>query len=129
MAVLVSCSTVPHNHQGYTETINDAWAFVSNFWRAVKLAPKEVARFCDWPVNAIDLQARHRWLFRTVRRPRTGKMTADTELVRAEGCRMVGLGHSLWIGEGWCVPERMKSRGDTTCIAPALRIVVWHDRP
>ena len=48
----------PTNHQGYVETINDAWAFISNFWRAVKLAPNKLARFCDWPVNEIDLTAR-----------------------------------------------------------------------
>jgi hypothetical protein len=33
------------------ETVNDADAYLSNFWRAVAADPDEVARWADWPVN------------------------------------------------------------------------------
>ena len=33
------------------ETVNDADAFLSNFWRALAADPGAVAEHCDWPVN------------------------------------------------------------------------------
>src|SRR5688572_23279134 len=44
------------------ETVNDKDGMVCNFWRAVKMAPDEVAMHADWPVNECDLHARHHWL-------------------------------------------------------------------
>jgi hypothetical protein len=49
-------------HPGKIETCNDANAFIANFWRAIKHDPEAVADFADWPVNEIDLHARHRFL-------------------------------------------------------------------
>src|SRR5271157_42331 len=45
-----------------TETVNDADGLLSNFWRALKDDPAEVAKWADWPVNENDLHARHSWL-------------------------------------------------------------------
>src|SRR4051812_47029088 len=45
-----------------TETVNDVNGFVVNFWRAVKNDPTAVAKWADWPVTEIDLEARHGWL-------------------------------------------------------------------
>src|SRR5437868_11847157 len=49
-------------HAPRIETVNDKDCYLANFWRAVQYAPDEVARWADWPVNEIDLHARHRWL-------------------------------------------------------------------
>lgn len=42
------------------ETVNDADAYLANFWRAISGDPDGVARYADWPVNEADLHARHR---------------------------------------------------------------------
>ena len=46
----------------HIETVCDKDGFVSNAWRALQYAPDEVARWCDWPVNHVDLSARKRRL-------------------------------------------------------------------
>ena len=63
-------------HVGRCETINDADSMVSNFWRALKAAPDEVAAHCDWPVLETDLHARHLWLIGR-RESLTEKLVAD----------------------------------------------------
>lgn len=57
LAVLLSRPTPPR-----IETVNDLDCYLSNFWRAVQVAPDEVAKWADWPVNEADLHARDRWL-------------------------------------------------------------------
>ena len=57
LAVLLSS---PRIHQ--VETVNDKDGYLANFWRAVQGDPEEVARHADWPVNEVDLEARHGWL-------------------------------------------------------------------
>lgn len=109
----------PRHHVGYVETINDAWAFVSNFWRAVKLAPKEVARFCDWPVNAIDLQARHRWLLAQAA-VLERNLTTDSTWYDPKAAGWWAWGQSLWIGEGWCVPRKTGKPGEVRLARPSL---------
>jgi D12 class N6 adenine-specific DNA methyltransferase len=42
--------------------VNDKNRYISNFWRAVQFKPKQVAKWCDWPVNEADLHSRHAWL-------------------------------------------------------------------
>lgn len=44
------------------ETFNDWDHHLANFWRSVQAAPDKVAEFADWPVNEVDLHARHRYL-------------------------------------------------------------------
>lgn len=109
----------PEHHQGYIETINDSWAFVSNFWRAVKLAPNDVARFCDWPVNEIDLQSRHRWLLARSE-DLEQKMKADPEWYEPQVAGWWAWGQSLWIGDGWCVPLKSKKAGGISLARPSL---------
>ena len=51
----------PHyNPARHTETVNDKDGFIANVWRAMKWAPDEVAKYCDWPVNHADLHARRK---------------------------------------------------------------------
>jgi hypothetical protein len=49
-------------HPPRIETVNDLDCYVANFWRATQHDPEAVAEYADWPVNEIDLHARHRWL-------------------------------------------------------------------
>ncbi len=44
------------------ETVNDMDGLLTNFWRAVRAEPDAVADLMNWPVNEIDLEARHKWL-------------------------------------------------------------------
>ena len=58
----------PHDMSNGTrraETVNDADGFLANFWRALAHDPEAVAHWCDWPVNEVDLFARHLWLVNT----------------------------------------------------------------
>ena len=45
-------------YDGRTETVNDKDGLLCNVWRALQFAPDEVAKWCDWPVNHADLNAR-----------------------------------------------------------------------
>lgn len=58
----------PQFHTMRMETINDADAYVANFWRATSRDPDAVAQHCNWPVNEVDLEARHKWLVTAARK-------------------------------------------------------------
>jgi DNA adenine methylase len=47
---------------GKYESVGDADGFVTNFWRAARRSPDEVAFWSDDPPNSLDLLARIRWL-------------------------------------------------------------------
>jgi site-specific DNA-adenine methylase len=51
-----------YNPQKHMETICDKDGFVANCWRGMQFAPDELARYCDWPVNHADLNARRKYL-------------------------------------------------------------------
>ena len=88
-------------HAGHRETINDADGMVSNFWRAVKAAPDEVAVHADWPVIEADLHARHRWLIGQ-RESLTARLEDDPEWCDAKVAGWWAWGGRAWIGTGWC---------------------------
>lgn len=52
----------PKNH---VETVNDKDGFVCNVWRALKFAPHEIVKWCDWPANHADLLARRKALLKS----------------------------------------------------------------
>lgn len=82
------------------ETVNDKDAYLSNFWRAVSHDPAGVAEHADWPVNEVDLHARHLWLIhQDVFRER---MLTEPDFydVKVAGWWVWGL--SAWLGSGWC---------------------------
>lgn len=83
------------------ETINDADGFVSNFWRAVKLAPDDVAQWADWPVNETDKSARHYWLV-TEGAKRLADGLGDPDWFDAKIAGWWVWGLCTWIGGGWC---------------------------
>lgn len=83
------------------ETVNDADALVSNFWRAIQSDPEQVAFHADWPVNETDLHARHMWLVH--RKDELGrKCESDPEYFDAQAAGWWVWGMSCWIGSGFC---------------------------
>ena len=87
--------------QRWTETANDADAYLSNFWRALYADPEAVAHYADWPVNETDLMARHLWLINEGRK-RIERMEADKDFFDAEVAGLWVWGINSWIGAGFC---------------------------
>ena len=88
----------PRTHR--TETINDLDGFVANFWRAVALAPDEVAEHCDWPSNENDLHARHSWIV-AQRGSLTRRLEGAPDFFDAKIAGWWVWGIGLWIGSGF----------------------------
>jgi len=44
------------------EIVNDKDGFIANVWRSIIFSPEEVAKWCDWPINHADLNARRKVL-------------------------------------------------------------------
>src|SRR6185312_15215645 len=88
-------------HEAKIETVNDADCYLANFWRAVTFSPDEVAMFADWPVNEVDLHARHKWLVGRVEFRE--RMRADPDYFDAKIAGWWVWGLCQWIGGGWCV--------------------------
>ena len=84
------------------ETVNDADGFLANFWRALAHDPEAVAMWCDWPVNEVDLFARHLWLVNTGRSRLLEGMEADPDFYDAQVAGWWVWGVNAWIGSGWC---------------------------
>lgn len=84
-----------------TCTINDADGHVANFWRAIIADPEEVARLANWPVNEVDLFARHSWLVRQSA-ALLDKLHGDPDYYDAKIAAYWCWGACAWIGSGWC---------------------------
>lgn len=98
-AVLLSRPPTKHHR----ETINDKDGFVANFWRAVKANPNRVARLCDWPINEVDLEARHRWLCSARRKAGfLERMRTDPSYYDPKIAAWWCWGRAQWIGGDWC---------------------------
>ena len=91
----------PEEHTGYVETVNDYDGYIANFWRAVKHAPDEVARWANNPVNENDLTARHIWLVQH-RDERLARLEGDPDYYDAKVAGWWVWGICCWIGSGWC---------------------------
>lgn len=83
------------------ETVNDLDGFVSNFWRAAKADPEGLAELVDYPVNEVDLLARHRWLVEKAG-PRLERLKTDPEFYDLKAAAWWVWGICQWIGGGWC---------------------------
>lgn len=105
---------------GKVETINDADGFIANFWRATKNDPT-VADWCDWPVNEVDLEARHRWLCQRERKAEfLRRMKHDPDYWCAQTAGWWCWGLAQWIGCGWCEgqyvePDHPDNQGVGVC--------------
>ena len=84
------------------ETVNDADGFLANFWRAISHDPEAVAAHADYPVNEVDLFARHLWLVNTGRSVLLNGMEADPDFYDAKIAGWWVWGVNSWIGSGWC---------------------------
>ena len=102
LAVLLRRPSSPGN-----EIVNDLDCYVANAWRAVKFAPNEVAKFCDWPVSEADLHARHRWLHGRVEFRERMENDPDYFDAKIAGFWIWGL--SCWIGGNFCRPNKNAS--------------------
>lgn len=92
------------------ETVNDADGLLANFWRALQADPDSVAQWADWPINEVDLHARHAWI--TAQRAEiTANLQSDPEFFDAKVAGWWVWGISQWIGSGWCVKPEWKGRG------------------
>lgn len=99
-------------HKPGNEIVNDLDCYVANAWRAMKLAPEQVAEKCDWPVNEADLHARHRWLHRqTEFRER---IADDPDFYDARIAAWWIWGLSCWIGDNFCHPKKQEALTDLT---------------
>lgn len=108
LAVLLGRSTAPR-----VETVNDANAYLANFWRALAgehADPDAVAYYADWPVNEADLHARHRWLVESCCE-RVERIMSDPDYFDAKVAGWWVWGQCLWIGSGWCTPADVSRRG------------------
>lgn len=108
-------------HEPALETVNDYDGFVANFWRAVHADPDAVADAMNWPVNEIDLEARHRWLCRMPAKAQfLDRMKHDPEFYSVKRAAWWCWGLNAWIGSGWCGGEYWpgesgKSHGRGVC--------------
>ena len=100
-AVMLMRPTAPQ-----VETVNDADAFLCNFWRAIKSDPEAVAEYAAWPVNECDIEARHKWLVQTARKRELASATKnDPDYYDAKIAGWWVWGLCSWIGRGWCCGE------------------------
>jgi hypothetical protein len=87
------------------ETICDKDGFVANCWRGMQFAPDELARYCDWPVNHADLNARRKYL-----NDNSGLLLRLCEDPEYYDAKMAGYwiwAMSCWIGSGLTRPDSM----------------------
>lgn len=84
-----------------TEIINDASGHITNVWRSIKYAPQEFARVADWPINEIDLFARHVALVHA-EPALTERLQADPLYYDCMLAPWWVWGASQWIGSEWC---------------------------
>ncbi len=92
-----------------TRTINDADGFVSNFWRAVSLDPDNVAKWLDWPVNEMDLYARHVWLM-DQRDTMVENLYSDPNWYDSKVAGWWCWGVCASIGNDWCSGKKVLTR-------------------
>ena len=105
LAVLLNRPHDMGDGQRRAETVNDADGFLANFWRALAHDPEAVAYHCDWPVNEVDLFARHLWLVNGGRSRLLNGMEQDPDWYDAEIAGWWVWGVNAWIGSGWCSGE------------------------
>lgn len=105
LAVLLGRPHDLDDGQRRAETVNDADGYLANFWRAIAADPEAVAHYADWPVNEVDLFARHVWLVNTGRSRLLQGMEADPDWYDPQIAGWWVWGVNAWIGSGWCAGD------------------------
>lgn len=87
----------------HREIICDADGYVANAWRAIQFAPAETAKYCDWPCNHADLQARRKKII-SEEEKLLSKLVSDDEYHDAKIAGYWIWCMSMWIGHGLTRP-------------------------
>ena len=82
------------------EIVNDIDGYLTNAWRAIQKDPDAVAEYVDWPVNEIDIIARHIWLVQNP--PDVERLMGDPDYYDAKAAGWWIWGRCSWLGGGWC---------------------------
>ena len=88
-------------HPPAREVVGDLNPLISNFWRALQLAPLEVARWADFPTSHMDLHARHKWLVEWAEKCHD-ILWDDPDFYDARAAGWYCWGLSNWIQDGFC---------------------------
>lgn len=95
-------------HAPKIETVNDLDGHLANFWRSIQHNPQAVADAADYPVNELEIHARHRYLSRKVKRILAARLLEDPLYHNATIAGWWVWGLCAWIGSGWCQGEEHK---------------------
>ena len=95
LAVLLANPHIPK-----IETVNDIDCQLTNWWRAVSKDPNKVAEFAIYPVNEVELHARHRYLD-SISNDLKSKMELDVDYFDAKAAGFYCYGMSASIGNNW----------------------------
>ena len=126
LAVLLARETA-----GSREIVCDTNGHISNFWRALRADPCEVAWWADYPTVHQDLRARHLWLLDWAR-ANSAKLSEDPEYYDTKAAGWWVWGISNWVGAEWCVqpspankrPHAGTKRGGVGCSIQRLEYPV-----
>jgi len=83
------------------ETVNDAWAFIPNFYRAIKADPDEVAWYADERIDEVQMHAIHAVLAGE-RSQLAARLEGDPDYYDARTAGQWVWLMSMWIGQGCC---------------------------
>jgi len=86
------------------ETVNDKDGFIANVWRSLQKDPDEVAKWCDWPVNHVDLNCRRKKLIANEARL-VENLVADDDFCDPKLAGYWIWAASCWIGSGLTQPD------------------------
>lgn len=89
----------------HTETVNDLDSNLANFWRCLQTDPDQLAGWADWPVNEVDLHARHQWLVNRTWGADSDfreRMMTDPDFCDYKQAGWWIWGICQWIGSGFC---------------------------
>ncbi|MCZ2224410.1 MAG: DNA adenine methylase [Chitinophagales bacterium] len=91
------------------ETVNDKDCALTNFWRAVKNNPEEVAHYADDPVNELDLHAKHKYIISKLDDEFRNNIENDINFFDTKIAGYWVWGMSCSIGNNWLKPKGLKA--------------------
>ncbi|MCK9518356.1 MAG: DNA adenine methylase, partial [Dehalococcoidia bacterium] len=114
------------------EIVNDKDGFIANVWRSIIFDPDEVAKWCDWPINHADLNARRRVLVESEPQLIEG-LQSDPEWFDAKLAGYWVWAASCWIGRGLTYPDARPHLSRNTGIHSQIPLLTHnkgvHHRP
>lgn len=90
------------------ETVNDIDCTLSNFWRSVSIDPEGVAKYADYPVNEIEVHARHKYLV-SIYPDLKEKMENDVNYIDIKAAGYWIYGTCASVGNNWLQPKGLKA--------------------